>query len=333
MKTRAAILVMIKQSLVVDEVVVPKLRRGQVLVKMKAAGLCRSQLSEINGWRGKDPYLPHLLGHEGSANVVKVGGGVEKVKRGDYVVVSWIKGSGMDAPGGLYEWKGKIVNSGGAAVFSQYAVVAENRVTKVSRKVPADVAAIIGCAVATGAGMVRHSLRAKKGSRLAIFGVGGIGASAVMAARQIGCKDVIAVDISKKKLAWAKKLGATEVKKAGQGKIADLDYAVEATGLSEVMEQAFEALNNTGTLVIAGHPKLGTKIKIDPYSLICGKRIIGTWGGETVPDKDFPYYARQYMSGKLPLKKLITHRYSLDKINAALKELDRGDAGRIIIEF
>ncbi len=318
------------------------LHSGQVRVRILAAGLCGSQLHEIDGNRGEDKYLPHLLGHEGSAIVKEIGPDVTKVKKGDYVVISWIKGSGINAPGSTYTWGKKKVNSGSAAVFAEQSIIAENRITKISKKVPHDVAALLGCAVPTGAGVILNTLKLPKDSIVAIFGTGGVGASAIMGAVLAGAKEIIAVDISAAKLKVAKKLGATMIidaskkdpveairKKYPEG----IGYAVEAAGITGVMEQAFASLSNTGTLGIAGHPKEGSRISLNPFEFILGKKIVGSWGGGTNSDIDIPFYAKQFLAGKFPVDKLITHRFKLDDINEAVDMLRSGKAARVIIDM
>ena len=342
MRSKAAILVRLRQPLIVAEVEVPPPGRGQVLLRMRAAGVCRSQISEIRGERGADRYLPHLLGHEGSAIVEEAGDGVTTVKKGDHVAVSWIRGQGINAPGGRYRWGRRRVNSGGAAVFAEAAVVSEDRGTRISQDVPPEVAAVIGCAVATGAGAVRHVLGVQPGSSLAVFGVGGVGGSAVLAAAALRCRHIICVDVSDKKLRWAKSLGATQTINAKRvdpvAKIMRLfpegvDNSLEAAGQSRTGEQAFAVLGKEGTLAVAGHPKQGVTMCIEPFKLIEGRRVVGTWGGETKPERDFPYYQKAWRAGKLPIEKLITDRFTLADINRALDVLDQGNAGRIIIEF
>ncbi len=342
MKTTAAVLTRINAPLEILELTVPRLSRGQVLVRVLAAGLCRSQLNEVHGLKGKDPYIPHLLGHEASGIVEDIGAGVSTVKKGDYVVLSWLKGKGMDVPGGIFKYKRRKVNAGAVTVFTEYAVVSENRVTKISKQIPQDIAALFGCAVATGAGVVRHTLNVRPGSGIAIFGIGGIGASAIMAARASRAKDIIAIDITPRKLTWARQLGATVTVNAAKTDARTaiykkfpngVEYAVEAAGLPRVIEQAFQVLSNHGILAITGHPKQGSRINLDPFAFIQGKCVVGTWGGRTIPDKDFPYYAGQFLRGKLPLGKLITHTFPLTEINEALTLLESGEAGRIIIRI
>ena len=341
-KTKAAILYKLNSPLIIDEVEVPSLKRGQVLVRILYSGVCRAQYNEIIGLKGPDRYLPHLLGHEGSGIVKEIGPGVSKVKKGDYVVLSWIKGNGLDALPKQYHRGKEIINAGAVTTFSHYSVVSENRVTKISKKMPADKAAVIGCAMATGGGIVNNTLNVKKNSSIAIFGVGGIGASAILAAKLRRCSKIIAIDIHQKKLAFAKKLGAShgilvngknifsQIQKVAPGGV---DYAIDASGAKVAMETAFEAINYTGTLVIAGNLAKDEKICLHPFELIKGKQIRGTWGGETVPQRDFPKYIHAYCSGQLPLDKLITHYFKLEDINHAFDLLRNGGAGRIIIEM
>lgn len=340
--TRAAVLVEIGKPLSLRELTLPKkLVPGQVLVKVQMAGLCRTQLNEIEGLKGEDKYLPHLLGHEAVGYVIEIGAGVKTVKRGDYVVLSWLKGKGKDAPGGPYFDADQKVNAGGVAVFTEYAVVAENRVTKISKTVPPEIVALLGCAVATGAGIIKNLLQIKKGQSVAIFGVGGIGGSALLMAALTSCKKIIAVDIDQQKLTWAKKLGATHTIRADKTNSAvaikkllpaGVDFAVEASGIPSVMETAFASIKDGGALGIAGHPAHGATISIDPFELIKGKRLLGTWGGQTVPEKDFSFYIRAWQAGKFPIEKLISRRFALKDINQALTVLKAGGVGRIIID-
>ena len=343
MKTKAAILYRLNEPLRIKEIEVPLLRRGQVLVRMSASGICRSQLNEIKGFKGSDSYLPHLMGHEGSGFVEALGKGVTKVRKGDFVVLSWIKGSGADVPSAQYRIGNLVINSGAVATLSEYSVVSENRLVRVSRKIPPDVAALLGCAVPTGAGMICNTLDAAKGKTIAVIGVGGIGAGAILAAKMRGCKRIIAVDVLREKLNFARRLGATgTVLCSGINfrnqierlkKTTPVDYAVECSGSKEAMELTFELIRDTGTAVIAGNLKKGTDISIDPFELVKGKKIIGTWGGATRLDRDIPFYARNYLSGKLDLQRMITHRFHLKDINKAFLVLQSSRAGRVIITF
>lgn len=327
-----------------NDIELPALRHGQVLVKLAYSGVCHSQLMEARGRRGKDAYLPHLLGHEGSGVVVKVGPDVAKVGSGDRVVLGWIKGSGIEAGGVQYKCPDGILNGGGVTTFNDYAVVSENRCVKIPDGVPMDIAALFGCAVLTGAGIITNSVRPINGSSIAIFGLGGIGLSALMGLVLFDCEMVVAVDISEDRLQLAKEFGATHTINAsdldpvqaireltdGQG----VDYTVEAAGRSDTIEKAFDAVRRGGGLcVFASHPAHGNRISLDPFEMICGKQITGSWGGGSDPDRDIPIYADLYLEGKLPLDKLITKRYSLEEINQALDDLEQNKVVRPLVSI
>ena len=325
-----------------NDIELPVLRRGQVLVQLAYSGVCHSQLMEAKGKRGEDIYLPHLLGHEGSGVVVEIGPDVAKVKSGDRVVLGWIKGSGIEAGGVQYKCPDGILNAGGVTTFNDYAVVSENRCVRVPEGVPMDIAALFGCAVLTGAGIITNSVRPIKGSSIAIFGLGGIGLSALMGLVLFDCAMVIAVDIFKDKLQLAEEFGATHTVNAAEcdpvqtiRELTDgrgVDYTVEAAGRSDTIEKAFDAVRRGGGLcVFASHPSHGSRISLDPFEMICGKQIIGSWGGSSDPDRDIPIYADLYLKGKLPLDRLITHRYSLEEVNQALDDLEQNKVVRPLI--
>lgn len=342
MKIKAAVLYELNKPLVIEELETPALGHGQVLVKILYSGVCQTQVNEVKGVKGPDKYLPHTLGHEASGIVDEIGPGVTRVRPGDYVVLSWIKGPGLEAPSSQYLLNGRAINSGAITTFNTFSVVSENRITKIPREVPADVAALLGCAVPTGAGMVKNTLKAEPGSSIAVFGLGSVGLSAVMFASVVGCARIIAVDIHDSKLELAKKLGATHTinssTESALEKIKGLtgsgaDYAVESSGVKEVMELAFEAVRLGGTAAIAGNIRRGDKIAIDPYALIQGKKIVGTWGGETRTDEDMPFYAGQYLQGKLRVDQLITHRYKLENVNDAFAELKAGSVVKALLKL
>jgi S-(hydroxymethyl)glutathione dehydrogenase / alcohol dehydrogenase len=320
--------------------------RGQVLVKLAYSGVCHSQLMEARGRRGADTYLPHLLGHEGSGKVISIGEGVSKVSPGDFVILGWIKGDGLESGGMQYhcDCLPQKINAGGVTTFNEYALVSENRVVPLPLGVPLDIAVLFGCALPTGAGIITNDLRPIAGSSVAVFGLGGIGMSALMATMLFQCAKVIAVDVSADKLELALSFGATHTIDASTSDpineirvLTDglgVDYAVEASGEVKVIEQAFASIRRGGgACVFATHPKQGNNISIDPYELICGKQIRGSWGGSSNPDRDIPMFAKLYLEGKLPLEKLITKRYRLEDINEALDDLEHRRVGRPLIEI
>ncbi len=333
MKTKAAVLRKVGGPLEIEELEIPKLNRGQVLVQILCSGLCRSQINEINGRKGKE-YIPHLLGHEASGFVVEIGDGVLKVKPDDYVVCSWIKGSGLKSSAAIYyQSKTGMVNAGPVATFASYAVVAENTLVKVSKKLSSPVAAILGCAVPTGAGMIDNFGISGKGKKLAIFGIGGIGTSALLRAVSLGV-DCVAFDVISWKLEWARGLGARVSSFFDAHEFfGHFDFVIECSGNKIAMETAFQCANKGGTTIIAGNLKPEEKISINPYELVEGKKLMGAWGGGCFIDKEIPLYADEYLKGKMPIDKMISKIYSLDRINKGLGDLERGELIRGVIDM
>jgi S-(hydroxymethyl)glutathione dehydrogenase/alcohol dehydrogenase len=342
---KAAVLTALGRPLeLLDGIEPPALRSGQLLVKVAYSGLCRSQVMEARGARGEDPWLPHMLGHEGSGRVLAVGEGVAKVHPGDLVVLGWIRGRGLDAGGSRFTRGAEVINAGGVTTLGELAVVSENRVTPLPAGVPLDAAVLFGCALPTGAGLVLHEIAPRPGAAIAFFGLGGVGASALLASALQDYALRIAVEVTDEKLALAADLGADVVVDArssdpletirrhtgGHG----VDYAIEASGRVEVIEQAFEAVRTRGGLaVFASHPPADQRIRLDPHALISGKQIRGSWGGASDPDRDVPRLAALYRDGRLPLERIMSRPYRLEEINQALDDLEAGVAARPIIEI
>ncbi len=342
---RSAVLTRIGGSLEMMDLNIPALKPGQVLVDMAWSGVCHSQLNEQNGLRGPDSYIPHTLGHEGSGIVARCGSAVTKVAPGDRVVLTWIKGDGADEAGTVYRSaQGTNVNSGAISTFMNRTVVSENRLVRLPQGVPLREAALLGCAVPTGAGIVFNNLALKAGETIAVFGIGGVGLSAIMAASLARAGVVIAVDLVPARLDAAKSYGATHVIDASredvQAGIAEVtsgrgvDCAIEAAGAVPAIEAALRAVRNGGgRCVIAGNPPHGSRVAVDPFDLIRGKVLSGTWGGATVPDRDIPRYAAMYLRGEMPLENYISREYGLAEINQALADLSAGRVLRPLIDL
>ena len=341
---KAAVLYEINKPLVVEELTVPEPNFGQVLVKIQASGICHKQIEEIQGHRGHDPFLPHTLGHEGAGIVEDVGPGVTKVKPGDYVALSWIKGSGMQSETPIYFKGDKKINAGWITTFQEYTLASENRVTKISTDIKPDVASLLGCAVSTGFGSVVNHAKIEVGSTVAVFGIGGVGLNILQGAALMNAAKIIAVDISADKEKLSKRFGATHFVNAKKydpvEKVkeftdeAGVDYSFESIGLVDTMEQAYYAANKSGLVTIVGSPPAGKTLKIDPFDMFHdGKRLTGCLGGGTYPDRDFPRYIDLYKAGKLKIDELITHRVKLDEINDTINAILDGQVGRAIIEF
>lgn len=324
---------------------IPDPQEGQVLVKLFCSGVCHSQLMEQKGHRGDDKFLPHLLGHEGSGVVISIGNGVTKVKPNDNIVLTWIVGDGLEGGPMQYESNSSLINAGSVTTFNEYAIISENRCVKIPNNFPKDIAALLGCAVMTGCGMVKNTLNPEEGKSIAIFGLGGIGLSALMLCYKYNFKQIFCIDINQEKLLLAKKVNSNiklinskdtncvhEIMSLTNG--IGTDYAIDASGKASVTETAFEIINKkTGHLVFASHPEKGSKISIDPHDLICGKKITGSWGGESNPDKDVLFYCDLYLKGQLKLDYLISKKYSLSQVNDALNDLEYGRCLRPIINM
>lgn len=342
--TRAAVLVAQGKPLELMTLTLPSLKPGQALVEIAWSGVCHTQLNEVRGKRGPDRFLPHTLGHEAAGQVLAVADGVAKVKPGDRVVLSWIKGSGAEVGGTVYAGPDGNVNSGAISTFMTHTITCENRLTPIPAAMPLREAALLGCAVPTGGGVIRNTARVKRGMSVAVFGAGGIGSSAILVGALVGADPLIAVDVVPDKLKQARRLGATHVIDSRAGDPVEqiraltkgngVDVSVEAVGRPEVMEAAFAAVRNGGGLcVLAGNVAAGERIRIDPFDLIQGKNIRGTWGGETNPDADIPYYAEAFAKGLLRLNDLSTQDYALSAINQALDDLEAGHIGRALVRM
>ena len=340
---KAAILYEINKPLKIEEIEVPEPAFGQVFVKLNASGICQTQVDNIKGKYGNDPYLPHLLGHEGAGVVEKIGPGVTQVAPGDHVILSWIKGPGINSQLPKYKKGKQVINAGFVTTFNEYCLASENRVTKIRKDTPFDIASLIGCAVSTGLGAVINESKVKPGSTVAVFGAGGIGLNIIQGSTLVNSLKIVAVDIYDNKLETAEKFGATHMinaKKEDPVKaIKDLtdgkgvDYAFESAGQIISMEQAYQAANNTGLVNLVGNPSHNKKISIDALQTHYGKQIRGGHGGNVCPDVDFSRFIDLYIAKKIKLDELITHRYTLDKINDAISEMGKGTVGRAVIEF
>ena len=342
---RAAILVRQREPLVVGEVELPReLLHGQVLVRVRYSGICGSQLGEIDGVKGEYPHLPHLLGHEGSGTVLAVGGGVRTVAPGADVVLHWMAGQGLRSDPPAYQWQGRKLNAGFVTTFNEYAVVSENRVTPVPPGVGLDLAALFGCAVTTGFGVIDNKAEVKLGQSVAVLGAGGVGLSMIQGAALAGAWPIVAVDRYANRLDLAQAMGATHCVNAAACDMepalraifgpAGADVVIDNTGVPAVIQAAYRLLGAKGRLILVGVPAKGAEVSLHTLPLHFGKQITGTKGGECAPDLDIPRYGRLCAAGRLDLSGLITERFGLGEINTAIARMRDGSmAGRCLIEF
>ncbi len=345
----------------IDEIALPDPGPHQVVVQQFASGICHSQLHQMHGPRG----VPQLLGHESTGTVVAAGSEVSHVREGDRVMVTWVPRSpDLDRRPeaiALDLADGSTARSQGVFTWADNTIADEQYIVPMPDDVATDVTAIIGCAVMTGAGAAYHTAGVKQGDSVAVFGVGGVGLSAIVAAAVIGADPIIAVDLSEEKLEFARKFGATVGVNASGGDpveqiralttsdtevafmgmpVAGVDYAFDCIGLKQTMEQILPAARpgvlgqrSGGTAVLVGVP--GTNVELDARDLlIAEKKYIGSIGGSCSPERDFPMFIRWYKEGDLDLDALVTARYELDQINEATDALTAGHiSGRSIIQL
>lgn len=344
-KMRAAILVEQRQPLVVTTIELPEqLDVGQVLVKVHFTGICGSQLGEIDGVKGPDRYLPHLLGHEASGTVIAVGAGVKQVKPDDLVVLHWRKGLGIEANPPKYSWDGRTVNAGWITTFNEYAIVSENRCTPIPPDSDRQVAALFGCAVTTGFGVVENNAQLKIGESVVVFGAGGIGLNIVQAAALVSAYPIIAVDLFDNRLELAAQMGATHLINGKQddarSRITEIvgnqgvDAFIDNTGQPRIIEMGYELTKPQGRVVLVGVPRKGNDINIYSLPLHFGKVLSGSHGGDGLPQLDIPRYHNLFRLNRLKLRELITDHFSLDEINGAIENMRKGFIrGRCMIQL
>lgn len=341
------------QPVSIEEIQVKDPGPGEVRVALKAAGLCHSDLSVIDG---TIPYpVPVVLGHEGAGIVDAIGAGVTSVKEGDAVIVSTLSHCGRcvaceqgrptecrNAPSPKdampFTVRGKpAFQFANASVFTTKTVVREQGAIPIDPRVPFDRAALIGCGVMTGFGAVVNRAKVQTGSTMAVFGVGGIGLNCIQGGVLSGASRIIAVDVNPQKLAWAQRFGATDIIDSSQqdpvAAIKDLtgggaDYTFECVGNVAVIKQAMDALGPGGALTIVGVPKVGTTYEFIVHALYQNKSIHGCRYGTARPRRDFPMLADLYLGGKLKIDELVTHHYKLEDFNVALEDMKKGALAR-----
>ena len=339
---KAAILTKSKEKLLIADIDLPKkLSFGQVLVKIKYSGICGAQINEIDAVKGKDKFLPHLLGHEGSGIVEKIGEGVTTVKTGDHVVLHWRKGSGVESKTPKYKLGKKIINAGWVTTFNEKAIVSENRVTKIPKSFDLKLAPLFGCSITTAFGVVNNDAKIKIGESVLIFGIGGVGLNIAQASFMVSAYPIIGVDINKFKLKLGKKFGLSHSiiysKKNIRNKLELIlknqkpDVVIDTTGISEVIELAYSLTSSKGKTILVGVPK--NNISIYSLPLHFEKIITGSHGGNSNPDSDINRYIRLFTNRKINLSKIITNEFSLNDINKAIRLFRKGDVGRILINM
>jgi S-(hydroxymethyl)mycothiol dehydrogenase len=331
---------------------------GEVLVRILASGVCHTDLHVKDGKIGSPPIL---LGHEGAAIVEAVGAGVETPKVGDYVILAWRAPCGtcrfcrrgtphlcsaslnakprQHTPAGVFP--PPIL---GIGTFATHTVVAAGQAIPVSPDIAPAEASLIGCGVMTGIGAVWYTAGVRPGSTVAVFGCGTVGTSVIQGARLANASRIIAVDVAPKKLEWARELGATDTVNASGGDVVEqirslaggngVDYAFEAVGSSQVLEQALASRDLAGIVTLIGVPARDSKITLElPRYFDLGGSLRVSWYGDCLPSRDFPILVDLYKKGQLRLSELITQRVALDDVEEAFQSMVRGETLKSVIEF
>ena len=306
-KFKAAILFEQNQPLVVEEICFKSsLKVGQVLVKLHESGICGSQLGEIKGVKGRDKYLPHLLGHEGCATVLEVGPGVDNVKPDDLVVLHWKPGKGIQSATPEYFLNNKRINAGWVTTFNTKAIVSENRCTKIPKETNHSLATMFGCAITTAFGVVENNAHLKMGESVVVYGAGGIGLNIIQASSLRSAYPIIAVDLFENRLNLASELGASHIINASKSDLDvkkeikkaldnyQLDCFIDNTGIPSIIELGYEMISSDGRVVLVGVPRIGSNINIYSLQLHFGKKLIGSHGGEAMPELDIKRFLKLF---------------------------------------
>lgn len=342
MKTKAAILVEQKKPLVIDEVEVPRPGYGQVLVEVKVTRICGTQVGEVDGVKGPDTFLPHLLGHEGGGEVLEVGPEVVCVKPGDRVVLHWRPGRGIKARTAAYNWSGRKVNAGWITTFQQFSVISENRMTTVPKDTDYETCSLLADTLTTGFGVVNNDAKVKIGESVVIIGCGGIGSGVLLGARLAGAHPIIAVDIHEHKFSVARKYGATHtihsakvdfVEAAEEILHGKADVVIDGTAHPAVLEKALALTSPEGRCVIFGVMHHERKLSLNTLQLHFGKLLTGSHGGSSQPAIEIPRYLRMMKNGLLGLDGLVSHRIPLEQVNDGMDKMRSGEVIHAMIHF
>ena len=375
MKTRAAVLRQIglphpykdSRPLVIEEVELAPPGRDEVLVRIRAAGLCHSDLSVINGDRPRP--VPMAIGHEAAGEVMQLGDGITDLIVGDHVALVFVPSCGhcvpcsegrpaLCEPGAAANNAGTLLSGArrlsqpdgapinhhlGCSAFAEHAVVSRRSLVKIDPALPFDEAALFGCAVLTGVGAVVNTAQVRAGQSVAIIGLGGVGLAAVLGAAAAGAREIIAIDLAAAKRELALSMGATSAFDGADPEVVDkvraatgggLDHVFEFAGSVRAFETAYRITRRGGTTTTAGLPPPHATFGLPVVNLVGEERTIkGSYIGTCVPTRDLPRYVALYRGGRLPVQRLMTGRLTLDQINEGFDRLHSGEAVRQVVVF
>jgi S-(hydroxymethyl)glutathione dehydrogenase / alcohol dehydrogenase len=358
---RAAVVHEVGGPFVVEDIELAPVGPHDVRVEMAASGVCHSDLSVQNG---TIPFMfPTVLGHEGAGVVAEVGDAVTRVAPGDHVVLTWmpacrrcpwcLSGQAMLCEAGLAESLAgpyaslggqALVRGLGTATFGEQTLVPEGEVVRIDPSVPLELAALVGCALATGVGAVWNTAGVSPGSTVAVVGCGGVGLSVIQGARLAGARTVVAVDRVASKLELATTMGATATVDASVEDAAaavraltdgrGADYSFEVVGRAESIRTAFTSARRGGTVVLVGAGSSSEEVTFSAFELfVDAKTVVGCVYGSTDADRDFPVLVDLIRRGLLDAAGLVTRRISLDEINDACRAMEKGEVARSVIVY
>ena len=369
MKTRAAVAFAAKQPLEIVELDLAGPKAGEVLVEIKATGICHTDAYTLDGL-DSEGIFPSILGHEGAGIVREVGAGVTSVSGGDHVIplytpecrqcksclsrktnlctaIRATQGKGLMPDGtSRFSFKGKpVAHYMGCSTFSNFTVLPEIAVAKIRTDAPFETSCYIGCGVTTGVGAVVNTAKVEAGANCIVFGLGGIGLNVIQGLRLVGANQIIGVDINPKREDWGKKFGMTHFVNPGSVKgdlvshLVELtgggaDYTFDCTGNTQVMRTALEACHRGwGESIIIGVAEAGKEIATRPFQLVTGRVWRGTAFGGARGRTDVPKIVDWYMDKKIQIDPMITHRLPLERINEAFDLMHAGESIRSVVVY
>jgi S-(hydroxymethyl)glutathione dehydrogenase/alcohol dehydrogenase len=368
MKTRAAVAWKAGEPLTIEDVDLEGPKSGEVLVEIKATGICHTDYYTLSG---ADPegLFPAILGHEGAGVVVDVGPDVKSLRKGDHVIplytpecreckfclsqktnlcqaIRSTQGRGvMPDNTSRFSLDGKpLLHYMGTSTFANYTVVPEIALAKIREDAPFDKVCYIGCGVTTGIGAVIYTAKVEAGSNVVVFGLGGIGLNVIQGARMVGADKIIGIDINPQREAMARKFGMTHfinpndvpniVDAVVQLTNGGADYSFECIGNTKVMRQALECTHKGwGRSIIIGVAEAGAEISTRPFQLVTGRKWEGSAFGGARGRTDVPKIVDWYMEGKIDIDSLITHTLSLDDINEGFRLMKAGESIRSVVIY
>jgi S-(hydroxymethyl)glutathione dehydrogenase/alcohol dehydrogenase len=362
---RAAVIDGVGMPFRVDDVDLAPPAQGEVLIRVAATGVCGSDLNASDGKRRLVPF-PAVLGHEAAGVVTEIGPGVTRVRPGDHVVTTitpWcgtctyclrgmpnfclVAGDAM-AAGALFDGTSRLSRIGErvnhfltVSSFAEQAVVPESGVVAIRPDMPLDRAALISCAVLTGFGAVANTAKVPSGARVAVFGCGGVGLNIVQGARVAGATPIVAVDVSRRKLDLAARLGATDGIDSStddptaviRDRFGGVDFAFDASGREEVMHQAWRSLDVGGELVLVGLLRHGATLTLPADPFVNEQRIRGCYYGSSNAARDIPALVERYLAGEILLDEIISQRIALDGLNGSFDRMRTGEGSRDVVVF